>query len=140
MFHNGKALVYHIPRKKINVILVSSIHDDNAIDPASGEETKKEMITFKCALQSYIVSRNIAHFPMVIFIATLNVGVINIQIIYTGNQLESLRRRVYLKSLAHELKIRKLRRRNLKITGIPSSLKRYSPIDDWEKSSLLPPI
>ncbi|XP_069596256.1 piggyBac transposable element-derived protein 4-like [Ranitomeya imitator] len=145
-FNDGKVLVSYIPREKKNVILVSSLHDDDAIDPGSGVQKKPEVITFYNLTKSgvdtldqmcaaYSVSRNTKRWPMVIFFTMLNVGGINSQVIYLGNQLQPLRRRVYLKTLANELVSGELRRRT---TGIHSSLedriKRYLSKDDLEKS------
>ncbi|XP_039299243.1 piggyBac transposable element-derived protein 4-like [Nilaparvata lugens] len=150
-FNDGKVLVSYIPRERKNVILLSSLHNDSTIDPDSGERKKPEIITFYNQTKSgvdtadqmcmtYSVSRNTKRWPMVIFFAMLNVGGINSQVIYMCNELQPLRRRMYLKKLANELVYGELQRRSMKTTGIPSSLqvrlKRYRPSadDDREKS------
>ncbi|XP_049790133.1 piggyBac transposable element-derived protein 4-like [Schistocerca nitens] len=148
-FNDGKVLVSYVPRLNKNVILVSSLHNDDAIDPESGDKHKPEIVSFynstkggvdtadqMCA--SYSVSRNTKRWPMVIFYTMLNVGGINSQVIYLGNQLEKMRRRVYLKSLAHQLVLGELHRRSMKTIGIPSSLqsrlKRFIPTEGREES------
>lgn len=153
-FSDGKVLVSYAPRVKKNVILVSSLHNDNAIDPESGDQKKPEIITFynstkggvdtadhMCA--TYSVSRNVKRWPMVIFFTMLNVGGINSQVLYLGNQLEAQRRRGFLKTLSHQLVLGELNRRSMKRTGIPNSLqmrlKRYRPVEDDRESSPLPP-
>ncbi|XP_069620565.1 piggyBac transposable element-derived protein 4-like [Ranitomeya imitator] len=113
-FSNGKILVSYIPRERKNVILVSSLHNDYTIDPESGELRKPEIITFYNLTKSGVdtadqmcgnfnVSRNTKRWPMVIFFTMLNVGGINSQVIYLGNELKQMRRRMYLKQLANEL-------------------------------------
>ncbi|GLV33262.1 hypothetical protein CBL_08430 [Carabus blaptoides fortunei] len=93
-------------------------------------------------LKSQSVHRNIKRWPMVVFFAMLNIGGINSQVIYLGNQLEPLRRRVFLKTLAHELTIGKLQRRSQTTSGLHTSmqvrLKRFLPVDDRIKSPVLP--
>ncbi|XP_069589943.1 piggyBac transposable element-derived protein 4-like [Ranitomeya imitator] len=153
-FHNGKALVSYVPHAKKIVLLLSTLHDDAAIDPGTGAEKKPEIITFYNATKggvdtadqmcsTFNVSRNIKRWPMVIFFAMLNLGGINSQVIYLENKLEPLRRRLYLKKLAHELVLGELRRRSVKTIGIPSGLqvqlKRFRPEDDGEKSPSAPP-
>ncbi|XP_069595586.1 piggyBac transposable element-derived protein 4-like [Ranitomeya imitator] len=153
-FNNGKVLVSYVPREKKNVILVSTLHDDDAIDPGSEAQKTQEIITFYNATKGVVdtadqmcstfsVSRNTKRWPMVIFFTMLNLGGINSQVIYLENQLEPLRRRAYLKKLAHELVLGELRRRSMKTIGIPSSLqdrlKRFRPEDDSENPPPLPP-
>ncbi|XP_045481006.1 piggyBac transposable element-derived protein 4-like [Harmonia axyridis] len=152
-FNNGTTLVSYIPRKGKNVILASSLHIDDNIDPSSGNMKKPEMITFynstKCGVDTldqmcanYNVHRNIKRWPMEIFFAMLNVGGINSQVIHLCNQLEPLRRRRFLKQLSHELVIEHMRRRSQMTSGLHTSiqvrLKRFFPRDDREKSPEVP--
>ncbi|XP_039276756.1 piggyBac transposable element-derived protein 4-like [Nilaparvata lugens] len=120
-FHNGKTLVSYIPKKSRNVLLVSSLHEDNAIDDDSGEKKKPEVITFYNSTKggvdtadqmcsTFSVSRNTRRWPMVIFSACLNVAGINVQVISMGNQLEPMRRRIFLKTLSHQLVMGQLAR------------------------------
>jgi len=149
-FSNGKTLVSYIPKPNKNVLLLSSLHDDNSIDPGSGEQMKPEIITFYnstkggvdtadqlCA--NYSVSRKVKRWPMVIFFSMLNVSGINSQVIYLGNNQKSLRRRIFLKTLAHELMLGELTRRSVKTVGMPTSLqnrlKRYRPVEDLKENA-----
>lgn len=149
-FSGGKTLVSYVPTKNKNVILVSTLHSDNSIDPDSGEKNKPEIITFynltkggvdtvdkMCA--TYNVSRNIKRWPMVIFFTILNVSGINSHVIYLGNNLEPMHRRLFLKRLSHELTIGELRRRSIKTIGIPTDLqnrlKRYRPSSQEEEQT-----
>ncbi|XP_039298345.1 uncharacterized protein LOC120354770 [Nilaparvata lugens] len=121
-FNDGKVL-----RKKPEIVTFYN-------QTKSGVDTADQMC------MTYSVSRNTKRWPMVIFFAMLNVGGINSQVIYMCNELQPLRRRMYLKKLANELVYGELQRRSMKTTGIPSSLqvrlKRYRPSadDDREKS------
>ena len=77
-------LVSYAPKPKKTVILVSTVHVDNEIDPDSGEQQKPSVITFYNAAKggvhtadqmcaTYNVARNIKRWPMVVFFAMLNV-------------------------------------------------------------------
>ena len=149
-FLDGKTLVSYVPKANKNVILVSSLHDDNAIDPTTGEQKKPVMITFYNSTKSgvdtedqmcatYSVSRNVKRWPMVIFFTMLNISGINSQVIYLGNQLEPCRRRSFLKTLAHQLVLGELSRRSMKTVGIPTilqmRLKKYQPTKDISEDS-----
>lgn len=89
----------------------------------------------------YNVSGSIKHWLIIIFFTILKVGGIRTQIIYFGNQLEPLRKRVNLKRLAYELILGKLLQRSLGDNWNSSSLqvhlKRYRTIDNREKYSFL---
>lgn len=150
-FSEGKTLVSYVPRANKNVILVSTLHSDDSIDVDSGEQKKPDMITFynstkggvdtvdrMCA--TFNVSRNIKRWPMVIFFTMLNIGGINSQVLYLGNNLDSIRRRPFLKQLAHELTIGELSRRSVKTVGMPTDLqmrlKRFrTPSQEEEKDT-----
>lgn len=45
-FQQNCTLVSYCPKKNRTVILVSSMHQDSAIDPDTGDDKKPEMITF----------------------------------------------------------------------------------------------
>lgn len=144
-YNDGKTLVSYIPRLRKNVILVSTFHCDDAIDESSGEQKKPKIITFynstkvgvdvadqMCA--TYNVCRNTKRWPMIIFFTMMNIAGINSHVVHIGNGLEPLRRRLFLKQLAHELTVPEIKRRSLKLQGIPTSLqerlKRYRPINE----------
>lgn len=68
------------------------------------------------------VCRNNKHWPMVIFYLMLNVAGINSLLVYLGNSLELLCRRVFLKKLAHELTLPELQRRSHKLPNPPEEV------------------
>ena len=132
-FSEGKTLVSYIPKERKNVILVLTLHNDDAIDVESGLQKKPEIITFYNSTKggvdnadkmcsTYDVSRNNRRWPMVIFYAMMNIAGINSLVIHMGNDLEPLRRRIFLKKLAHELTLPHLQRRSQKKIGIPTNL------------------
>lgn len=95
-FRKEGTIVSYVPRKNKNVVLISSLHFDDAIDESSGPLKKPEIVTFynqtKGAVDTvdklcatYNVARNVQCWPMVVFFALLNVAGINAQIIYSGN-------------------------------------------------------
>lgn len=45
-YNDGKVLISFIPRERKNVMVVSTLHKDDAIEPASGRQKKPEVITF----------------------------------------------------------------------------------------------
>ena len=83
-FQKDIMLVSYAPKPKKTVILVSTVHVDNKIDPDSGEQQKPSVFTFYNAAKggvhtadqmcaTYNVGRNIKRWPMVVFFAMLNV-------------------------------------------------------------------
>lgn len=95
-FTEDLTIVSYIPKKGKNVILTSSMHHHDNIDPDSGEKCKPVIVTTYnetkvgvdvvdqlCA--SYDCSRNSRRWPMVIFYTMLNVAGINSQVIYKAN-------------------------------------------------------
>lgn len=44
-FGEHMTIMYYIPKKGKNVLIISSFHNSDAIDPASGDKNKPEMIT-----------------------------------------------------------------------------------------------
>lgn len=141
-FSGGKVLVSYVPRKGKNVILVSTLHDDDAIDAETGPQKKPELISFYNKTKSGVdtadqmcgnfnVCRNNKRWPMVIFYLMMNVAGINSLITYLGNDLPPMRRRNFLKQLSHELTFPELQRKSMKKIGMPFSLqarlKRFCP-------------
>lgn len=132
-FRKEYTLVSYVPKKGKCVIVVSSLHNDNAIDPETAEKKKPEIITFYnktkggvdttdklCA--SYNVARNVRRWPMVVFFAILNMCGINSQVIYFGNDQKVIRRKLFLKQLSHELVLPQLKRRSQLTIGMPLDL------------------
>ncbi|KAF2899854.1 hypothetical protein ILUMI_06333 [Ignelater luminosus] len=132
-FNDGIVLVSYIPRKGKNVIVASSLHCYDAIDPRTEDKMGPELITFYSSTKSgldiadqmcapYNVQRNIKCWPMVIFCAMLNVGGINSQVIYLSNQLEPMCQQRFLKRLAHELLVEEMLRRSQMMSGLHTSM------------------
>ncbi|XP_067004451.2 piggyBac transposable element-derived protein 4-like [Anabrus simplex] len=153
-FNNGNTSISYIPKKGKNVILISSLCETDAIDQSTGVQKKPEGITFYNITKggvdttdqmsaTFNVSRNTRRWPMVIFFACLNIACINSQVISIGNGLEALRRRIFLKTLSHQLVIVHLSRRSLNTSGMPTQLqlrlKSFLPQKERETSSSIPP-
>lgn len=154
---DGDTLVSYVPQKNKNVVLISSLHDDQAIDISTGEKEKPEIISFYNSTKLGVdivdkmcgadnVRRTSKRWPMVIFFTMLNIGTINSQIIYVGNGFADLRRRFFIKQLANELMLGQLSRRSLKSIGMPAhlqqKLKRYAPTqppDEKDDQHQIPP-
>ncbi|CAH2276613.1 Hypothetical predicted protein, partial [Pelobates cultripes] len=66
-----------------------------------------------------------------------NVAGINLQIIYLGNDLKPIKRRLFLKQLSHKLTLDELQRRSEKTIGIPlhiqSKLKLFRNCENVEE-------
>lgn len=148
-FKKECTMVSYIPKKGKCVLVVSSLHNDNAIDPETADMKKPEMITFYnktkggvdttdklCA--SYNVARNIRRWPMVVFFAILNMCGINSQVIFFGNDQKLIRRKVFLKQLSNELVLPQLKRRSQLSIGMPLDLQhklhRYGAHDEIDNS------
>lgn len=97
VFNYKNVLVSYIPFEEIKVILLSSLHGNTLEVITFHNTTKSRLETAYQMCASYNISRNIKYWLMVIFITMLNEIGFNTQIIYLGNQLELLRRRVSLK-------------------------------------------
>lgn len=106
------------------MLLLSSLHESDAIDKNTREKLKPEIITTYnetkggvdmvdklCAL--YNCARNTRRWPMVAFFSIMSVAGINSQVIYDGNVGESkfLARQKFLKTLSFELIDEHLRQR-----------------------------
>lgn len=73
----------------------------------------------------------------------LNIGDINSQIIYFGNQLEPMRRKIFFKKSSHEVVVIEQTQRKSQIKSglnyhLQVRLQRFLPNDDWEKSPEIP--
>lgn len=114
-FQKNCTIVSYVPKKKKNVILLSSLHHDNTIDEDSGDLRKPEIITAYnstkggvdvvdqlCA--NYNCARSTRRWPMVIFYALLNVGGINSMVLYAVNNPNiNMKRKNFLKRLSQDL-------------------------------------
>ncbi|GBP47721.1 PiggyBac transposable element-derived protein 4 [Eumeta japonica] len=95
-FQSDCALVSYVPKPKKVVLLLSTLHNDNKIDPNSGESKKPEVITFynhtkygvdifDKMCRQYNVSRNSRRWPVTLFYNFINLAGINGLIIYQMN-------------------------------------------------------
>ncbi|XP_049942744.1 uncharacterized protein LOC126419599 [Schistocerca serialis cubense] len=84
-------------KQENDVLMLSTMHSDDAIDADSGEANKPEIITFysltkgrvtvvDCLKSEYCASRIINCWPLILFFSLLNIASINAQIIYKKNQ------------------------------------------------------
>lgn len=116
MFAFGKEclLTSYVPKKNKYVLVLSTMHDKDIIDPRTGNAQKPEVITFYNQTKSgvdvvdklkslYSVSRISCRWPLTIFFSVLNICGINCQIIYYENTGIEMPRRKFLKQLAFEL-------------------------------------
>lgn len=115
-FHKSKVLVSYVPNKKNkkNVLMISTLHNDDRIDPTTGTNAKPEIITFYNKTkggvdvvdrlkEEYSVARVACRWPLRLFFTILNIAGINSQIIYKENTGIIITRRDYLKQLALQL-------------------------------------
>lgn len=95
-FTSDCTLVSYIPKKGKNVILLSSFHHHDDIDPETGDAQKPVIITKYNETKggvdvvdklsaSYNCARTTRRWPMVIFYVLLNIAGINAQVIYSAN-------------------------------------------------------
>lgn len=122
-FRENCTLVSHVPKPKKNVLLISSMHDDDEID----ETTQKPMMIIdynktKIGVDmvdqlssNYNVARNTRRWPMVVFYTLLNVTGINSFIIFKCNQEEdkSYVRRKFLTNLSKFVPLNKTEKLNI---------------------------
>lgn len=124
---NKCMITSYVPKKYKNVLLLSTFHGDDEIDPESGELNKPSVITFYNLTKGgvdvvdrmkteYSVTRVSNRWPLTVFSSLLNIGGINSQIIYYTNTNHKIPRRTYLTDLAKALTKPHLLRRS----GIPN--------------------
>jgi hypothetical protein len=127
MFAFGEEMtaVSYVPKKSKNVLVVSSMHHDDSIDPTTGDQFKPEIITFynetksvvdvvDRMITSYDVSRGTRRWTMVIFYGLLNVASINAFVIYKSNNPDaefSKSRRLFQEALGRAVLHDNLQRR-----------------------------
>lgn len=133
-FGDKCTLVSFVPKTGKNVLLISTLHNDNEVDTATGKPriildynaTKSGVDVVDKLCATYNVARNVRRWPMVIFFALLNIAGINGQIIYTFNRIDNSKgtdeRRKFLKNLIRELCLEQLQRRSQQTVGMPTDL------------------
>lgn len=107
-------MVSYVPKKSKAVILISTLHNDNKIDPTTHVQQKPEVLTFYnltkggvdsndklCATDD--VGRRTRRWPVVIFFHLINIAAINAKVIYQANSGNFENRSSFLKELAYEM-------------------------------------
>jgi len=112
-FRENCTLVSHAPKPKKNVLMISSMHDDDQIHQTTQKpmmimdynKTKIGVDMVDQLSSNYNVARNTRRWPMVVLYALLNVTGINSFVIYKCNQkIDTMYvRRVFLTQLAFGL-------------------------------------
>ena len=111
VFQTDVTLVSYVPKKNKNVLIMSTLHHDNNIDPSTGELNKLELITFYNMTKggvdtvdqlsaTYDVSRNSRRWPLTLFFSFLNTAGINAFVLYLNNNEEKNKRRYFIKELS----------------------------------------
>ena len=115
-FSKNMTMVSYVPKKNKAVVLLSTMHNDAAIDECSGDQRKPEIITFynltkggldgldqMCA--TYNVGRRTRRWPLAIFFHLVNVAAVNAYVIHKANnaKCETHSRRNFLRTLAIQL-------------------------------------
>ena len=132
-FRSDSTLLSYVPKKKKNVLILSTLHNNNKIDEETGSARKPEIVTFYNTTKGgvdtvdqmssvYNCARNTRRWPMVIFYRLLNIASINGFIIYCKNGNEPMKRRKFLKKLCYELVQEHLKNRTT-IDSLPKQLK-----------------
>lgn len=115
VFQEDCTLVSYCPKKNKSVILLSSMHHDDAIDKETGDAKKPEIITMynktKIGVdrldqlcQKYDTARNTRRWPMIIFYDILNIAAINAMCIYKANNCnQNVKRSDFIEEIAWEL-------------------------------------
>lgn len=111
--NNNCLICSYLPKKKQkkNVLMLSTVHSDDAIDADSGAANKPEVITFYNISKGgvdvvdrlkseYSVSRISNRWPLTLFFSLLNIGVITAQIIYKINTNDLIPRRIFITELS----------------------------------------
>lgn len=132
-FTKDMSLVSYIPRKSKAVLLLSTMHNDNAIDPTTQDAKKPEILTFYnmtkggvdtndklCA--TYNVGRRTRRWPVVIFFHLINVVAINARVICISNSENVTDRSLFLKQLAYKL-VKPLQIHRSQDSHIPRSIR-----------------
>ena len=148
-FGGNVTLVSYVPqtKQKKNVVLFSSMHHDDKIDPESSDMKKHEIITFYNSTKGgvdmvdqmageYDTSRNSRRWPLTVFYTLLNVSTINAYIFYCHNPENRLKRRLFIKSVSMQLVQEALKRRlqNIHLSrDLKSGIRRMLP--ESEESS-----
>uniref|UniRef100_A0A1B6JQP1 PiggyBac transposable element-derived protein domain-containing protein n=1 Tax=Homalodisca liturata TaxID=320908 RepID=A0A1B6JQP1_9HEMI len=114
-FKDGKTLLSYCPKKKKVVLLLSTMHHSDEIDPQSGDAKKPFILTFYNSTKGgvdvvdeykarYSVARTSNRWPLTIFFSLLNTIGLNSYIVYKHKRGDfDIVRREFLKDLAKDL-------------------------------------
>ncbi|KAL4120740.1 hypothetical protein QTP88_013376 [Uroleucon formosanum] len=130
-FTKDMTLVSHVPKKSKIVLLLSTMHHDNAID---SNLNKPEIITFYNMTKGGVdvvdelkgncsVARISHRWPLTIFYSLLNIAGIHSQLIYKVNNNCNINRREFLQILGKQLTMGYLQQRT-NIKTLPIEVKR----------------
>ncbi|XP_050526600.1 uncharacterized protein LOC126897224, partial [Daktulosphaira vitifoliae] len=92
-FQSDRTIVSYIPKKNLNVVLISSMHYGKDIDHKSEKpeiiefynSTKSDVDTLDQKCSGYNVGRRTRRWPLAIFYAMLNISMTNAPIIYSNS-------------------------------------------------------
>ncbi|KAH9636992.1 hypothetical protein HF086_013662 [Spodoptera exigua] len=135
-FHNQMTIVSYVPKPKKAVVLLSTMHYDNAIDETTGSAQKPEIITYynstkggvDCNDQlcsNYNVGRRTKRWPLAVFFHLVNVSGINAFVIHKANTDKGIThiRRIFLKQLAAAL-VTDHQKRRIQLRAVPTTTKK----------------
>lgn len=145
-FQKDTTIVSYVPKIKKSVILISTMHDDSAINPETNKPeiimdynaTKGGVDTVDKMCNTYSVNRRTRRWPLVIFFQLANIAGINSQILYnaTNKATAQKHRRLFLKNLAMSLMGPYLTERaalDYLPTDIKLFLSKYKPTPDTDE-------
>lgn len=131
-FQKNVALVSYVPKKNKSVVLISTMHDDGAIDPVSNKPdiilqynaTKGGVDTVDKMCSTYSVGRRTRRWPLAIFFQLINIAGINSQLLYNATHVDSAykHRREFLKEVSLALMKPHLSER-ASMESLPSDIK-----------------
>ena len=134
-FSNRQTMVSYVPKKSKAVVLLSTMHSDNDIDPETGKpeiilyynKTKAGVDRVDQLCHNYSVQRRTKRWPLAYFYNTLNLSGVNSQVIYEAKFPEweagkKHRRRLYIENLGMKLLQPWMDRRS-KIVQLPKCTK-----------------
>lgn len=114
-FNGGKTLLSYCPKKNKVVLLLSTMHNSDEIDPESGDACKPYMLTFYNSTKGgvdvvdeykarYSVARTSNRWPLTVFFSLLNVIGINSFIVFKHKKGDFVTtRKDFLRHLARDL-------------------------------------
>lgn len=132
-FQKDTVILSYKPKPKKNVLMLSTFHSGDNIDPESGDLQKPEIITFYNLTKggvdvvdelksTYSVSRFSCRWPLRIFFTILDIAAINSNIVYKTNTGVIEERRIHLNKLAEDL-IKPLLVRRSSIRSLPIDIR-----------------